>query len=50
MVEEINELHVEGMPKVEKLNQAEIVALEFIMVCTYEAEGNDPELILYKMR
>ena len=92
MIEEINELHIEGMPKVEKLNalvgayvnlayplpsgesvrflddqttylgnQLEtesggdrcfgvLANADFIMVCTYEAEGNDPELILYKKR
>jgi hypothetical protein len=32
LIEEINEFHVEGMPKVEKLNQAEIVALEFMQM------------------
>ncbi|MBR3396855.1 MAG: helix-turn-helix domain-containing protein [Lachnospiraceae bacterium] len=92
LIEEINELHIEGMPKVEKLNalvgayvnlayplpsgesvrflddqttylgnQLEtesggdrcfgvLANADFIMVCTYEAEGNDPELILYKKR
>ncbi|WP_330637967.1 hypothetical protein [Anaerostipes sp.] len=24
--------------------------MDFIMVCTYEAKGNNPELLLYKKR
>ena len=92
LIEEINELHIEGMPRVEKLNalvgkyvnleyrlpsgvnmkflddqttylgtqlESEIVDglcfgvlanMEFIMVCTYEKEGANPELLLYKKR
>ena len=92
LIEEINALHIEGMPKVEKLNalvgayvnldfqlpggmkarflddqttylgnQLEpefgegrcfgIVAnMDFILICTYGAEGADPELVLYKKR
>ena len=92
LTEEINGLHIEGMPKVEKLNalvgsfvnleyrlpnglrvkflddrttylgnQLEpefggercfgvLANMEFILVCTYEAGGNDPELVLYKKR
>lgn len=92
LIEEINALHIEGMPKVEKLNalvgkyvnleyqlpngkkvkflndqttylgnqlESEIVDglcfgilanMDFIMVCTYEADGENPELILYKKR
>ena len=92
LIEEINALHIEGMPKVEKLNalvgryvnlayrlpngenvkflddqttylgnQLEselggercfgvLANMDFIMICTYEAEGANPELILYKKR
>ncbi|MBR4208617.1 MAG: helix-turn-helix domain-containing protein [Lachnospiraceae bacterium] len=92
LIDEINDLHVEGMPKVEKLNalvgkyvnleyrlpggqkakflddettylgnqlESEIVDglcygilanMEFIMISTYEAEGTNPELLLYKKR
>ena len=92
LIEEINDLHVEGLPKVEKLNAlvGEYVNLEyrlpngmkvkflddqttylgnqlesefggdrcfgvlanmdFILICTYEAEGDNPELVLYKRR
>lgn len=92
LMEEINDLHIEGMPRVEKLNalvgkyvnleyrlpsgvnmkflddqttylgtqlESEIVDglcfgvlanMEFIMVCTYEKEGANPELLLYKKR
>jgi len=92
LIDEINELHIEGMPKVEKLNalvgsyvnleyplpngrcvkflddrttylgnQLEsdfggdrcfgvLANMDFIMVCTYEAEGANPELVLYKKR
>ena len=92
LVEEINALQIEGMPKVEKLNalvgqfvnlayplpsgaairflddgttylgtQLEsefggercfgvLANMDFILVCTYEAEGKNPELILYKKR
>ena len=92
LIDEINDLHVEGMPKVEKLNalvgkyvnleyrlpggqkvkflddettylgnqlESEIVDglcfgilanMEFIMISTYEAEGANPELILFKKR
>ena len=92
LIEEINGLHVEGMPKVEKLNalvgqyvnlayrlpgganvqfldngttylgtQLEpefggdrcfgvLANMDFILICTYEAEGANPELVLYKKR
>ena len=92
LIREINDLHVEGMPKVEKLNalvgsyvnlayklpsgaavkflddgttylgnQLEsefggnrcfgiLANMDFILICTYEAEGANPELILYKKR
>ena len=92
LIDEINDLHIEGMPKVEKLNalvgeyvnleyrlpnglkvkwlddkttylgnqlESEIseglcfgvlANMEFILVCTYEKGGADPELILYKKR
>ncbi len=92
LIDEINALHIEGMPKVEKLNalvgsyvnlayrlpsgknvqflndqttylgnQLEsefggdrcfgiLANMDFIMVCTYEAEGANPELLLYKKR
>lgn len=92
LIDEINDLHIEGMPKVEKLNalvgsyvnleyplpsgmkvkflnnqttylgnqlESEIVdgvcfgvlaCMDFILICTYEAEGANPELILYKKR
>lgn len=92
LIEEINALHIEGMPKVEKLNalvgryvnlayrlpnganvkflddqttylgnqlEAELggercfgvlANMDFIMICTYEAEGANPELVLYKKR
>ena len=91
-MEEINALHIEGMPKVESLNalvggyinleyrlpngqmvkflddgatylgnQLEcefggsrcfgIAAnMEFILVCTYEEDGANPELVAYKKR
>lgn len=92
LIEEINALHIEGMPKLETLNaligqyvnleyrlpggscvkflddcvtylgnQLEpefggdrcfgvVANMDFIMVCTYEAEGKNPELVLYKKR
>ena len=92
LVKEINDLQIEGMPKVEKLNalvgsfvnleyplpsgakvkflqdgitylgtQLEsafggdrcfgvLANMDFILVCTYEAEGANPELVLYKKR
>ncbi|MBQ6475648.1 MAG: helix-turn-helix domain-containing protein [Clostridia bacterium] len=92
LIGEINDLHVEGMPKVEKLNalvgkyvnleyrlpngqkvrflddavtylgnQLEsefgvdrcfgvLANMDFILVCTYEENGADPELVLYKKR
>ena len=92
LIEEINALHIEGMPNVEKLNalvgryvnlayrlpnganvkflddqttylgnQLEselggercfgvLANMDFIMICTYEAEGANPELVLYKKR
>ena len=92
LMDEINDLHIEGMPKVESLNalagrfvnlsyrlpngacvkflddratylgnQLEcefggercfgIVAnMEFLLICTYGANGADPELVLYRQR
>ena len=92
LIDEINALHIEGMPKVEKLNalvgeyvnlayplpsgekvrflndgktylgnQLEsefggdrcfgvLANMDFIMVCTYEKDGANPELLLYKKR
>lgn len=92
LIEEINSLHIEGMPKLEKLNalvgsyvnleytlpggakvkflndnttylgnqlESELVEglcfgvlanMDFILVCTYEAEGKNPELVIYKKR
>ena len=92
LIEEINALGIEGMPKVESLNalvgeyvnleyrlpggacvkflndqttylgnQLEcefdgdrcfgvLASMDFIMVCTYESEGKNPELLLYKKR
>ena len=92
LIQEINDLHIEGMPKVEKLNalvgqfvnleyrlpggahvkflddqttylgnQLEsefdeklcfgiLANMDFIMVCTYEEGGTNPELLLYKKR
>ena len=92
LIDEINALGIEGMPKVEKLNalvgsyvnlayplpsglnvkflddgttylgnQLEsefggercfgvLANMDFILICTYEAEGKNPELVLYKKR
>jgi len=92
LIQEINDLNVEGMPKVESLNalvgsyvnleyplpngakvkflndqttylgnQLEselggdrcfgvLASMDFILVCTYEAEGKNPELVIYKAR
>ncbi len=92
LIREINDLHIEGMPKVEKLNalvgkyvnleyvlpngekvkflddrktylgnQLEsefggercfgvLADMDFIMICTYEDQGTNPELLLYKKR
>ena len=92
LIEEINGLHIEGMPRVEALNalvgsyvnlayplpggmsakflddnrtylgnqlESEIVPglcfgvlanMDFILICTYEEEGKNPELVLYKKR
>ena len=92
LIDEINALHIEGMPKLEKLNalvgqyvnlayplpsgesvrflndrttylgnQLEpepggercfgvLANVDFILICTYEAEGANPELVLYKKR
>lgn len=92
LMDELNELHIEGLPKVEKLNalvgkyvnleyalpngktvkflddsktylgnqyESEfggercfgIVAnMDFLLVCTYEKDGLNPELVLYKKR
>ena len=92
LIQEINDLHIEGMPKVEKLNalvgkyvnleyplpngkrvkflddqttylgnQLEcevggdrcfgvLEGMDFIMVCTYDEGGGNPELVVYKKR
>lgn len=92
LIQEINDLHIEGMPRLEKLNalvgsyvnleyrlpsgmkvkflddnttylgnQLEpefgegrcfgvLANMDFILICTYEAEGANPELVLYKKR
>ena len=92
LIGEINDLHIEGLPKVEKLNalvgkyvnlayplpnggsvkflndqttylgtQLEsefggercfgvLAGMDFILICTYEADGINPELVLYKKR
>ena len=92
LIDEINALQIEGMPKLEKLNalvgsyvnlayplpsgvcvkflndqttylgnQLEsefggdrcfgvLANMDFILICTYGAEGTDPELVLYKKR
>ena len=92
LIEEINALSIEGMPKVETLNAlvgkyvnlayrlpggekvkflddrttylgnqlisefggdrcfGVLANMDFILVCTYEADGADPELVLYKKR
>ena len=92
LIEEINALNIEGMPKVEKLNalvgkyvnlefplpsgaavkflndgttylgnqlQSEfggercfgvLCNMDFILICTYGADGKDPELVMYKKR
>lgn len=92
LIDEINALNIEGMPKVERLNalvgksvnleyklpngksvrfledgvtylgnQLEcefgtdrcfgiIANMEFILVCTYEENGENPELVIYKKR
>ncbi len=92
LIREINDLQIEGMPKVERLNalvgsfvnlayplpsgasvrflndgttylgtQLEsefggdrcfgvLANMDFILICTYEAEGKNPELVLYKKR
>ena len=92
LMEEINDLHIEGLPQVKELNalvgkyvnlmytlpngekvkflddqktylgnQLEcvfggsrrfgiVVNMDFIMVCTYEEDGENPELLLYKKR
>ena len=92
LISEINDLHIEGMPKVERLNAlvgsyvnlayplpsgmnakflddgttylgthlasefggdrcfGVLANMDFILICTYEAEGKAPELLLYKKR
>ncbi len=92
LIREINDLHIEGMPKVETLNAlvgsfvnlayplpsgvsvkflndgttylgnqlasefggdrcfGVLANMDFILVCTYEAKGKNPELVLYKKR
>ena len=92
LIREINALHIDGLPKVEKLNALVgkyvnlayplpngrsiqflndettylgnelesqfggsrcfgiLANMDFILVCTYEAGGANPELVLYKKR
>ena len=92
LMKEINDLHIEGLPKVEKLNalvgkyvnleytlpngkkvkflddqetylgnQLEsefsgekcfgiLANMDFILVCTYDENGENPELVIYKKR
>ena len=92
LIAEINELHIDGLPKVERLNALVgkyvnlayrlpngttvkflddgktylgnelacefggdrcfgiLADMEFLLVCTYEAEGRNPELVMYKKR
>lgn len=92
LIQEINALHIEGMPKVEKLNAlvgsyvnlayrlpnghtvrflndnttylgnqlpcefggercfGVLANMDFILVCTYEENGENPELVIYKKR
>lgn len=92
LMNEINELHIDGLPKVEKLNalvgkyinikymlpngnavkflddkktylgnQLEcefggercfgvIANMDFLLICTYEKDGQNPELVIYKKR
>lgn len=92
LIQEINDLHIEGLPKIEKLNAlvgkyvnleyplpngknikflddeatylgnqlpsefggdrcfGVLANMDFIMVCTYDAGGSNPELVLYKKR
>ena len=92
LIKEINELHIDGLPKVEKLNALVgkyvnleytlpngkkvkflddqktylgnqlkpefggercfgiLANMDFILVCTYEENGENPELLLYKKR
>lgn len=92
LMTEINELHIEGLPKIEKLNAlvgkyvnlaymlpngkslqflddektylgnqlacefggdrcfGVIADMDFLLVCTYEKDGLNPELVLYKKR
>jgi len=92
LIQEINELSIEGMPRLERLNAlvgryvnleyrlpsglsvkfldddttylgnqlaselggdrcfGVLANMDFILVSTYEAEGKDPELVLYKKR
>ena len=92
LINEINDLHIDGLPRVEKLNalvgkyvnleytlpngqkvkflddqktylgnQLEsefggdrcfgiLASMDFILVCTYEKAGENPELLIYKKR
>ena len=92
LINEINELHIDGLPRVNKLNalvgkyvnleytlpngqkvkflddhktylgnQLEpefggdrcfgiLASMDFILVCTYEKDGENPELLIYKKR
>lgn len=92
LIQEINELHIEGMPRLEKLNAlvgsfvnleyrlpngstakflcdgktylgnqlaseyggdrcfGVIADMDFLLVCTYGKNGEDPELVIYKKR
>ena len=92
LINEINDLHIDGLPRVDKLNalvgkyvnleytlpnsqkvkflddqktylgnQLEsefggdrcfgiLASMDFILVCTYEKDGKNPELLIYKKR
>ena len=92
MINEINELHIDGLPRVDRLNalvgkyvnleytlpngqkvkflddrktylgnQLEsefggdrcfgiLAGMDFLLVCTYEKNGENPELVIYKKR
>ena len=48
-------MHIEGMPKLESaLVSGRCFGIaanaDFILVCTYEENGKNPELIVYKKR
>ena len=48
LINEINDLHIDGLPKVDKLNA--LVGKYVNLVCTYEKNGENPELLIYKKR